>query len=197
MNSWNPLPSFVFSWQQVPCPRQPAAQQNRERTYYTRIKTGKQEELWCGYVVFVLFLPNERQKMSKKCFCREYRCARVTDRHENFKDQFVDTTYFFKISQKAILFCRKCLTIWHVSAIIICVARTTGTTEYADVAELADALDSGSSSLKRVWVQIPSSAPIKTSNLGSRFLFFIILSPYIKIQCIPQINHGMHCVFLV
>ena len=30
--------------------------------------------------------------------------------------------------------------------------------EYADVAELADALDSGSSSLKRVWVQIPSSA---------------------------------------
>ena len=31
--------------------------------------------------------------------------------------------------------------------------------EYADVAELADALDSGSSSLKRVWVQIPSSAP--------------------------------------
>ncbi len=31
--------------------------------------------------------------------------------------------------------------------------------EYAEVAELADALDSGSSSLKRVWVQIPSSAP--------------------------------------
>ena len=31
--------------------------------------------------------------------------------------------------------------------------------KYADVAELADALDSGSSSLKRVWVQIPSSAP--------------------------------------
>ena len=66
---------------------------------------------------------------------------------------------FLKISQKAILFCRKCLTIWYVSAIIICVARATGTTEYADVAELADALDSGSSSLKRVWVQIPSSAP--------------------------------------
>ena len=104
---------------------------------------------------------------------------------------------FVKFSQKVILFCRKRLTIWYVSAIIICVARATGTTEYADVAELADALDSGSSSLKRVWVQIPSSAPIKTSNLGSRFLFFIILSPYIKIQCIPQINHGMHCVFLV
>ena len=87
---------------------------------------------------------------------------------------------FVKFSQKVILFCRKCLTIWYVSAIIICVARATGTTEYADVAELADALDSGSSSLKRVWVQIPSSAPIKTSNSSSRFLFFIILSPYIK-----------------
>ena len=37
--------------------------------------------------------------------------------------------------------------------------------EYADVAELADALDSGSSSLKRVWVQIPSSAPKKSSKL--------------------------------
>ena len=66
---------------------------------------------------------------------------------------------FVKFSQKVILFCRKRLTIWYVSAIIICVARATGTTEYADVAELADALDSGSSSLKRVWVQIPSSAP--------------------------------------
>ena len=104
---------------------------------------------------------------------------------------------FLKKPQKVILFCRKRLTIWYVSAIIICVARATGTTEYADVAELADALDSGSSSLKRVWVQIPSSAPIKTSNSGSRILFFIILIPYIEIQCIPQINHGMHCVFLV
>ena len=72
---------------------------------------------------------------------------------------------FIKFSQKVILFCRKCLTIWYVSAIIICVARATGTAEYADVAELADALDSGSSSLKRVWVQIPSSAPKKSSKL--------------------------------
>jgi hypothetical protein len=39
--------------------------------------------------------------------------------------------------------------------------------EYADVAELADALDSGSSSLKRVWVQIPSSAP-KESKTNTR-----------------------------
>ena len=43
--------------------------------------------------------------------------------------------------------------------------------EYADVAELADALDSGSSSLKRVWVQIPSSAP-KSSNVCSRIFCF-------------------------
>ena len=70
---------------------------------------------------------------------------------------------FLKGQQKVILFCRKRLTIWYVSAIIICVARATGTTEYADVAELADALDSGSSSLKRVWVQIPSSAPKKST----------------------------------
>ena len=30
---------------------------------------------------------------------------------------------------------------------------------YADVAELADALDSGSSGSDTVWVQVPSSAP--------------------------------------
>ena len=46
--------------------------------------------------------------------------------------------------------------------------------EYADVAELADALDSGSSSLKRVWVQIPSSAP-KFSNVCSGIFCFIDL----------------------
>ena len=47
--------------------------------------------------------------------------------------------------------------------------------EYADVAELADALDSGSSSLKRVWVQIPSSAP-KSSNVCSGIFCFSDLS---------------------
>ena len=46
--------------------------------------------------------------------------------------------------------------------------------EYADVAELADALDSGSSSLKRVWVQIPSSAP-KSSNVCSGIFCFSAL----------------------
>ena len=80
---------------------------------------------------------------------------------------------FVKFSQKVILFCRKRLTIWYVSAIIICVARATGTTEYADVAELADALDSGSSSLKRVWVQIPSSAP-KSFKLWLEALFLCL-----------------------
>ena len=78
---------------------------------------------------------------------------------------------FAKFLQKVILFCRKRLTIWCVSVIIICVARATGTTQYADVAELADALDSGSSSLKRVWVQIPSSAP-KSSNVCSGIFCF-------------------------
>ena len=31
--------------------------------------------------------------------------------------------------------------------------------QYADVAELADALDSGSSEGNFIWVQVPSSAP--------------------------------------
>ena len=43
--------------------------------------------------------------------------------------------------------------------------------EYADVAELADALDSGSSSLKRVWVQIPSSAPKSSNDCSGIFCF--------------------------
>ena len=43
--------------------------------------------------------------------------------------------------------------------------------EYADVAELADALDSCSSYLKRVCVQIPSSAP-KSSNVCSGIFCF-------------------------
>ena len=54
-------------------------------------------------------------------------------------------------------------------AIIIPVVRppAKAKTKYADVAELADALDSGSSSLKRVWVQIPSSAPKKSPKSES------------------------------
>ena len=34
--------------------------------------------------------------------------------------------------------------------------------QYADVAELADALDSGSSEGNFIWVQVPSSAPEKS-----------------------------------
>ena len=37
--------------------------------------------------------------------------------------------------------------------------------KFADVAELADALDSGSSESNFMWVQLPSSAPRKKSNL--------------------------------
>ena len=163
MNSWNPLPSFVFSWQQVPCPRQPAAQQNRECTHYTRIKTGKQEELWCGYVVFVLFCRTNDKKRRKNVFVENIDVHEWRTIMKTSKFYLLIQRIFLKSPQKVILFCRKRLTIWYVSAIIICVARATGTAEYADVAELADALDSGSSSLKRVWVQIPSSAPKKST----------------------------------
>ena len=37
---------------------------------------------------------------------------------------------------------------------------------YADVAELADALDSGSSEGNFMWVQVPSSAPKENGLLG-------------------------------
>ncbi len=51
---------------------------------------------------------------------------------------------------------------------------------HADVAELADALDSGSSERKFMWVQVPSSAP-KHSNpnllpIGETFGFVVFLS---------------------
>ena len=45
--------------------------------------------------------------------------------------------------------------------------------EYADVAELADALDSGSSSLKRVWVQILHPHQ-RASSFGLRLFFFVL-----------------------
>ena len=41
---------------------------------------------------------------------------------------------------------------------------------YADMAELADALDSGSSDSNILWVQVPSSAPKK--HLSKRGAFF-------------------------
>ncbi len=46
--------------------------------------------------------------------------------------------------------------------------------KYADVAELADALDSGSSGSNTVWVQVPSSAPKYRLELLLRAIFFMI-----------------------
>ena len=68
---------------------------------------------------------------------------------------------FLKGPQKVILFCRKRLTIWYVSAIIICVAQATGTTEYADVAELADAQVSDSCG----YCFLVGSSPIVRTNI--------------------------------
>ena len=76
--------------------------------------------------------------------------------------------------------------------------------EYADVAELADALDSGSSSLKRVWVQIPSSAPkvCDKKNVTGFFLCCIAQNqrsrrPIFKVRFIEMSNRfqavGLFC----
>ena len=47
-----------------------------------------------------------------------------------------------------------------------------GKTKYAEVAELADALDSGSSECKFMWVQVPSPAPNKSEmRCVSDFLY--------------------------
>ena len=53
--------------------------------------------------------------------------------------------------------------------------------EYADVAELADALDSGSSGSDTVGVQVPSSAPLRIFN---RVL-------------LPQKGHKIHSIFIL
>ena len=51
---------------------------------------------------------------------------------------------------------------------------------YADVAELADALDSGSSEGNFMWVQVPSSAPKENGLLGiiPKSPFFIDIKKY-------------------
>ena len=51
------------------------------------------------------------------------------------------------------------------------------TTAYADVAELADALDSGSSGSDTVGVQVPSSAPKSRMRRHSGFFLFVSQSP--------------------
>ena len=111
------------------------------------------------------FCRTNDKKCQKNVFAENIDVRERRTNMKTLKVYLLTQRIFVKFSQKVILFFRKRLTIWYVSAIIICVARATGTTEYADVAELADALDSGSSSLKRVWVQIPSSAPKKSSRL--------------------------------
>ena len=65
------------------------------------------------------------------------------------------------LREKYYFFCEKTLDIYRAFGYNNTCRQANGQDEskYADVAELADALDSGSSSLKRVWVQIPSSAP--------------------------------------
>ncbi len=50
--------------------------------------------------------------------------------------------------------------------------------KYADVAELADALDSGSSESNFIWVQVPSSAPEKDSGLDTILSLFQLNPPY-------------------
>ena len=45
--------------------------------------------------------------------------------------------------------------------------------KYADVAELADALDSGSSESNFIWVQVPSSAPKTQERVYPSPMFFI------------------------
>ena len=53
---------------------------------------------------------------------------------------------------------------------------------HADVAELADALDSGSSERKFMWVQVPSSAPSLNSlnlfTVGKMFGLFCFMEEY-------------------
>ena len=52
----------------------------------------------------------------------------------------------------------------------------------ADVAELADALDSGSSEVKLIWVQVPSSAP----KIPNAFAFGIFLYLHVAKSNCPQ-----------
>ena len=60
---------------------------------------------------------------------------------------------FAKIFKKPLIFCKSCDIIPNTVF------------EYADVAELADALASGASGSNVVWVQVPSSAPVRLSRL--------------------------------
>ena len=50
---------------------------------------------------------------------------------------------------------------------------TAQTTKYADVAELADALVSGTSECTFMWVQVPSSAPKLSSSKTTELFFYL------------------------
>ncbi len=48
--------------------------------------------------------------------------------------------------------------------------------KYADVAEMADALDSGSSESDFIWVRVPSSAPNKHDSFDTKLSCFFIFT---------------------
>ena len=52
----------------------------------------------------------------------------------------------------------------------------------ADVAELADALDSGSSESNFMWVQVPSLAPKKDCNFDTKLQSFLTKSAFVGIN---------------
>ena len=86
--------------------------------------------------------------------------------------------YFFKNLKKGVAFCRMRDIIKHVAEV-----QRRGEREYADVAELADALDSGSSGSDTVGVQVPSSAPNQYNPnqffpVGDGFGLFVYFERY-------------------
>ncbi len=164
---------FAFFAAGMPHSQQSAAQQILYKGKYEN----KGE---CGYVVFCELFA-EREKMPRFLFLQGT-CVYTAEKYfAKRKNEFVSgsvyrvclcSVYLEKTCKKLYIFAKKRLTLGYMSAIIVRVDRITGATEYADVAELADALDSGSSSLKRVWVQIPSSAP-KACDIKDVTGFFV------------------------
>ena len=67
---------------------------------------------------------------------------------------------------------------------------------HADVAELADALDSGSSDSNVIWVQVPSSAP--KEHCKSSALFCFVCSGRAIVNFSVQICHpaGFCCIMV-
>ena len=80
-----------------------------------------------------------------------HRCYGFLHKENRF---FRPRNIFSKNLKKPLAFCRMRVIIKHVAEV-----QHRSESEYADVAELADALDSGSSGSDTVGVQVPSSAP--------------------------------------